>query len=198
MKIILASQSPRRNDILNAAGISFNAVNHMFDEKSVGFTSPAEYVKKCAIGKARSILNSYTKSMIIGSDTIVYLNGEIIGKPESREDAERMLNLLSGKTHYVYSGIAIIYEGKEYIDYVKTAVSFHKLDNQEINEYLNNAQYMDKAGAYAIQDKASIFIEKIKGDYFNIVGFPLTSLREMIYNITGKKYYEIIYRKNRN
>lgn len=193
MKIILASQSPRRKDILNKAGLRHKAVNHAFDENEVRFKNPSQFVKECAFGKACSIREKYPEGLIIGADTIVYCRRSIIGKPNNKNDARRILKILSGRTHYVYSGISLILGEREIRDYVKTAVTFHKLNDSEIELYLEHADYMDKAGAYAIQEHASMFIEGIRGDYFNIVGFPLTCFREMLYNITSKRYYEYIH-----
>lgn len=192
MRIILASQSPRRTGILSDAGMDHVTVSHRFNESALQFKNPSQFVKECAYGKAHSIADKYTDDLIIGADTIVYCKREIIGKPKNRKDAEYILNKLSGRTHYVYSGLCIIYSQKHITDYVKTAVTFHKLSNDEINKYLDNADYMDKAGAYAIQEHASMFIERVSGDYFNIVGFPLTCFRKMFYNITSKRYYEYI------
>ncbi len=196
MKIILASDSPRRKDILNSSGIKFTAVNHEFDESNISFSNPEKFVKECALKKAISIVEKHRNDLVIGCDTIVYCDNKIIGKPIDYNDAYRIIKILSGKMHYVYSGISMLYNGSSHVESVKTSVEFYKLEDEEIRVYLEKASYLDKAGAYAIQEQASVFIKSIKGDYFNIVGFPLTRFRDMFYNVTKRKYYEFIYKEN--
>ncbi len=196
MKIILASDSPRRKDILRSSGIEFTAVSHAFDESDILFSDPEKFVKECAFKKAISVIDKFREDLIIGCDTIVYCDNRIIGKPNNYDDAYSIIKTLSGKTHFVYSGISMLYNGISHVESVKTSVEFYKLEDKEINIYLEKANYLDKAGAYAIQEQASMFIKSIEGDYFNIVGFPLTRFGDMFYNVTKRKYYEFICREN--
>ncbi len=193
MKIILASDSPRRKDILKSSGIEFTTISHAFDESDISFSNPEEFVKECALKKAISVVDKFNEDLIIGCDTIVYCDNKIIGKPINYDDAYSIIKTLSGKIHFVYSGISMLYKGANHVESVKTSVEFYRLEDEEIKTYLEKANYLDKAGAYAIQEQASMFIKNIEGDYFNIVGFPLTRFRDMFYNVTKRKYYEFIY-----
>lgn len=189
-KLILASASKRRIEILTRVGFTFDVTDHAFDEDNHSSSDPRAYVIESAEGKARSVRQ---EGIIIGADTIVLLNNEIIGKPRTREDAGKMLEKLSGKSHYVYTGIALVRGDKAVTGIEETEVHFRKLDSREIELYLEHADYMDKAGAYAIQEQASLFIDRINGDYLNVVGFPVTLFTALLEGISGKRYYEFIY-----
>ena len=189
-ELILASASKRRIEILRRIGFRFSIVQHRFDEASHASKNPHDYVIESAEGKARSVEG---EGMIIGADTIVVLDDEIIGKPVTKEDAGKMLEKLSGRRHYVYTGIALRNSDRILSGIEKTEVYFRELDSREIELYLDNSDYMDKAGAYAIQEQASVFIERINGDYLNVVGFPLRRFVTLLEEITGKRYYEYIY-----
>lgn len=189
-KLVLASASKRRIEILTRVGFTFDVTDHSFDESSHSSTDPRSYVIESAEGKARSIKR---EGIVIGADTIVLLNNEIIGKPRSTEDAGKMLEKLSGKSHYVYTGIALVNGDEAVTGIEETEVHFRKLDSREIELYLEHADYMDKAGAYAIQEQASLFIDRINGDYLNVVGFPVTLFTSLLEGISGKRYYEFIY-----
>ncbi len=178
--IILASSSPRRKYllgmILSNFGLKFDIIpaniKECIPKKAENYSV---FVKKLALIKAKSIANSY-KGVIIGADTIVVLNGRVLGKPATSGDAKRMLKLLSGKEHKVYTGIAILdsEKKKSFVDYEVTKVRFRVLTKNEIDYYVKSESPMDKAGAYGIQDDfGSTFVNKIRGDYFNVVGLPV-------------------------
>ncbi len=179
-KIILASSSARRKEILEHLGLELEIKVSHADESIDTATSPGLYTEILSARKAEAVLPCPNDKMIIASDTVVYAEGEILGKPRDREDAVRMLKLLSGKTHKVYSGVAVIYEGELHVTHDETEVTFRELDDEEINRYVDSGEPFDKAGGYGIQDKASVFIKGIKGDYFNVVGLPVYKLFELL------------------
>ena len=179
--IILASLTPRRAELLELAGIDFTVIKSGADEKYVS-SAPCDIPAELSALKAGSVFSSLSpqqkaSSIVIGADTIVSLDGEILGKPCSRGDAHRMLSLLSGKTHDVFTGVTLEYEkdGKPVLDTFceHTSVTMYKLTDAEIDDYISTGQGDDKAGAYGIQNRACIFIKKINGDYYNVVGLPV-------------------------
>lgn len=176
-KIILASNSPRRREILGKF-IDFEAVTAEVNEDNDFYKSPQTLVMALAFEKANSVAGKYGDAVVIGADTVVEIGGEILGKPKSREDAKTMMEKLRGRSHKVITGFAIVdlSSDKKYMDYEVTEVTFKDMSDEEIENYLNKAEYMDKAGAYGIQDEAALFVEKIKGDYLNIVGFPISKI----------------------
>lgn len=176
-KVILASNSPRRREILGKF-INFEAVTAEVKEDNDFYKSPETLVMALAFEKANSVAVKHEDAIVIGADTVVEIEGEILGKPKSREDAKRMMEKLRGKTHKVITGFSIIdlSSDKKYMDYEVTEVVFKDLSDEEIEAYLNKAEYMDKAGAYGIQEEAALFVEKIEGDYLNIVGFPISKI----------------------
>ena len=184
-KIILASNSPRRREILGKF-INFEAVTAEVEEDNDFYKSPQTLVMALAFEKANSVAAKHEDAIVIGADTVVEIEGEILGKPKSRDDAKRMMELLSGKPHKVITGFAIIdlSSDKKYMYYEVTEVTFKDISADEIENYLNKAEYMDKAGAYGIQDDAALFVDKIKGDYLNIVGFPISK----IYTVLKDKF----------
>ena len=184
-KIILASNSPRRREILGKF-INFEAVTAEVEEDNVFYKSPQTLVMALAFEKANSVAAKHEDAIVIGADTVVEIEGEILGKPKSRDDAKRTMVRLSGKPHKVITGFAIIdlSSDKKYMDYEVTEVTFKDISADEIENYLNKAEYMDKAGAYGIQDDAALFVDKIKGDYLNIVGFPISK----IYTVLKDKF----------
>lgn len=176
-KVILASNSPRRREILGKF-IDFEAVTAEVKEDNDFYKSPETLVMALAFEKANSVAAKHEDAIVIGADTVVEIEGEILGKPKSREDAKRMMEKLRGKSHKVITGFSIIdlSSDKKYMDYEVTEVVFKDLSDEEIEAYLNEAEYMDKAGAYGIQEEAALFVEKIEGDYLNIVGFPISKI----------------------
>lgn len=187
MDIVLASASPRRQELLKRLVDNFQIEISNFDEGSIRFQGDIDkHVCDLAEGKARNILNKVQKnSIVIGCDTVVYLNGKILGKPINDKDAFEMLKSLSGNVHKVYSGLVLINSKTNELirKSVCTEVKFMNLSEDMMLRYIKSGQCKDKAGAYGIQDDAAVFVENINGCYYNVVGLPLNtlylSLREM-------------------
>jgi len=190
-RLILASKSPRRSYLLDQAGLTFTVIPSSFDENSVSLSTPETYVKVLAEAKANDVAKSYPESWVIGADTIVVIDGIILGKPDSKEQARTMLKRLSGKTHHVYTGYCICCRAKERVfsNTVKTDVLFKNLADNEIEWYINTSEPFDKAGAYAIQGLGTFIVKSIKGSYTNVVGLPVCEVIEFLIeeNITGLK-----------
>jgi len=184
VNIILASASERRAELLAKITNNFKIKTSEFEESDIPFSgSCGDYVMALARGKAMDICSSVKKpAAIIGCDTVVYFNGEVLGKPKDSEEAFKMLSALSGNTHEVYSGIAVINTETQEIstEYVCTEVKFSKLSEEEINNYIETGEPFDKAGAYGIQGAASLFVEQVKGCYYNVVGLPVNKLYFML------------------
>ncbi len=190
MKIILASASPRRKELLELIGLNFIIKPGNIEEKMDENLSISERVEKLALQKAEDIaLSVQAESLVIGADTIVEIDGEILGKPKDKDDAKRMLNLLSGKNHNVITAVAFVPTSKNYstvISYESTKVKFKELSDTEIDNYVNTGEPMDKAGAYAIQGLGVMIVEGIIGCYTNVVGLPVPLLTRILakeYNI---------------
>ena len=175
MKLILASASPRRREILKNAGYSFRVVTSDADEALPDGITPAKAVKLLAKIKNEAI-KSKPDETVVSADTIVVCEGKILGKPKNEKDAFKMLKTLSGRKHSVYTGVCIRKGGKIKTFYEKTAVYFYELSDSEIREYIATGEPMDKAGAYGIQCKGATLVRKIDGDYFNVVGLPIARL----------------------
>ena len=183
MKIILASKSPRRREILENLGYDFEVITAQTDENS-DITSPSELVMELAKRKAKAVASSHkADEIIVACDTVVATKTQILGKPKNEEDARKMLSELSGDVHSVFSGLCVIKDEKTLVDYCKTDVYFDKLTDDDINWYIAQNEWADKAGSYGIQGKASVFIQKIDGDYFNVVGLPVNLLYKMLKEI---------------
>lgn len=172
--IILASASPRRRELLALAGVDFAVKVADVEEVIPENASPDEVVKSLALQKAGAVAKENPDSIVIGSDTVVALDGVILGKPRDEEDAVRMLKTLSGRSHTVYTGVAIIHGEKTSNFCEATEVVFNSLTDEEIRNYVATKEPMDKAGAYGIQGKGCVLVEKIVGDYFNVVGLPVS------------------------
>lgn len=183
MEIILASQSPRRKEILSKIVSNFDIAVSDFDESSVKFNGDIEaYVKELAMCKAKVVAQDIKKhTIVIAADTIVVLKNKILGKPKNKKEAECMLKALSGNNHKVYTGLCVIDTANDKVlqEAVFTKVKFSKLTNKEIQEYIDTGSPMDKAGAYGIQDFGSVFVEKIEGCYYNVMGLPIN----VLYNV---------------
>ena len=190
-KIYLASKSPRRHEILHGLHVPFEYIESPYEEKisDVADLEPEEKSAKLASLKAMYASHSLESGLVIGADTIVVDGSEILGKPKDRTDAKRMLNELSGKKHRVISGIALVdvEQKKIYSHSEITYVYFRKLSDKDIETYLDTKEPYDKAGAYGIQGHAALFVEKIEGCYFNVVGFPVVAfdniMKEAGYNL---------------
>ena len=175
-KLILASSSPRRQQILKDLGLDFEIILPFHFEEIMDGVSPEDLVCKNAIGKAREVATHCkdSKSIIIGSDTVIAFKEEILGKPKSAENAKAMLTKLSGEYHNVFSGLAVIDTStwKELVGYEETKVKFRKLSSKEIDDYITTGEPLDKAGAYGIQARGELFVERIEGSFSNVVGLP--------------------------
>lgn len=179
MKLVLASKSPRRSEILKNAGIDFTVRVADADETIKEGTKPEDAVKILAERKARAVERAKDET-VLGADTVVVLDDKILGKPRDREDAFNMLKNLSGREHSVFTGVCAISENGSVVFAEETKVEFYSLSDKEINEYIDTKECDDKAGAYGIQGFASKFIKGINGDYFNVVGLPISSIYEKI------------------
>jgi len=183
LPIYLASRSPRRRKILKQMGIKFKSFSVNLDEKINDGEKPVNLVKRLSIEKLELARKKIKSGLIITADTIVVLNNKIIGKPTNKKEAVQYLKLLSGKQHIVFTGFAVmnIPANKIIVDYEKTEVKFRKLEDDEINDYVLSGSPLDKAGAYGIQDDfGAVFVEKINGCYYNVVGLPLTKLYQAL------------------
>jgi len=177
-EIILASTSPRRRMLLQQIGIKFKIVKSNYQEDMTLNKKPEELSKYLALGKAKDVASKLKTGIVIGADTFLSYKGKLLGKPKNKKDAKRILKLISNKTLVVYSGIAIIdiKKKKTVTDSVKTFIKIKKLSDKDIDNYVSSGEPLDKAGAIGIQEKGAIFVEKINGCYFNIVGLPLFKL----------------------
>ncbi len=177
MKLILASNSPRRREILGELGYSFTAVPSAFRELSSGLTA-RETALAFARGKAEEVFSRYGDDVVLGADTVVELEGEILGKPKSEEDAVRMLRMLGGKWHSVFTGVAVLYPGGRGERVVETKVFFPVLSDEEIAAYCKSGSPFDKAGGYGIQDFGAAV--RREGSYTNVVGLPAEETDELL------------------
>lgn len=192
-KIILGSASPRRRELLSQIGLEFEVViSHK--EECYESTVPEEIVKELALMKAENAASELedrgglNDTVVIGADTIVVLDHQILGKPKNEKDAYQMLSDLQGRAHQVYTGAAILdfgHDGKRdvCVHAVETKVYVHEMDRQEILSYINTGEPMDKAGAYGIQGKFAAYIDKIEGDYYNVVGLPVSYVYQQLKKI---------------
>ena len=184
--IILASTSPRRRELLTLAGVKFEVLALNVDESVPEGTSPEDAVEMTARKKAMAIAERHGRSIVIGADTVVVCDGKILGKPKSKKEAVEMLKMLSGREHLVMTGVCIAHGGETEIYHVVTKVKFYELSNKDINDYVNTGEPMDKAGAYGIQGRGCVLVESIEGDYFNIVGLPISSLCRKLKKLENK------------
>ncbi|NLM34241.1 MAG: Maf-like protein [Clostridiales bacterium] len=187
MKIILASASERRKELLSKLVDNFSVIVSDFDEDSIEFQGDfGDYVIQLSRGKALAVAPRITEeAVIIACDTIVALDGVVLGKPKDREEAISMLKRLSGRSHEVFSGLTVIDNRNQNLisDYLKTEVTFSKLTQEEIESYVDTGEPMDKAGAYGVQGYGGVFVEKINGCYYNVVGLPINNLRNILKGI---------------
>ena len=175
MKFILASGSPRRREILKNAGYEFEILTADVDETLPESITPEAAVLYLAQLKGDAVAEKVGK-VVVSADTVVAFDGTILGKPKDEKDAERMLKLLSGKTHSVFTGVCIQNAEKKVTFYEQTLVEFYELSEKEIADYVLTKEPMDKAGAYGIQGKGAVLVKRIDGDYLNVVGLPLARL----------------------
>ncbi len=183
MKVILASASPRRKELLKRIFSEFEIKITDIDESIPEGIENANAPEYLAVKKAKAIIPNRDDELIIAADTVVLLEGEILGKPEDDVDAERMLKNLSGKTHKVVTGCCLVMGNKISSFSVESEVTFYPLSDDEIANYVRKGLSKGKAGAYGIQDEGGLFVEKISGDYYNIVGLPIAKLYQEIKNL---------------
>ncbi|CEH33107.1 Maf family protein [Romboutsia lituseburensis] len=188
MNIILASASPRRKEILENTNTKFEIIKSEIDEVILDNELPSQVVMRLAFEKSIDIALKHPDSLVIGADTVVVLNNNILGKPKDSSDAFNMIKQLSGKTHQVITGISLINlnANQKIIDYVVSNVKFKNLSEEDIKDYIQTNESLDKAGAYGIQGFGAMLVEEIQGDYFNIVGLPISRLSDLL-----KKHFNI-------
>lgn len=180
MALILASGSPRRRELLSLYTADFTVCASDFDESAIAADTPAHLVEKLARGKCLAVAAQHPGDAVIGCDTVVDVGGEVFGKPRSAEDAKRMLHALSGRTHQVHTGVCIS-DGtrtKSFVD--SCSVTFFPLSEEEIDFYASTKEPYDKAGAYAIQGRAALWLDRIEGDYYTIMGLPLSRTVQLL------------------
>jgi septum formation protein len=178
-RIILASASPRRAELLRAAGIDFDVMPAKVDESVHASETPNAYVRRVAEAKVRALAGRAEGRIVLAADTTVVIEGEMLGKPVDDQDAKRMLRLLSGRCHEVITGVTVLAESEMMTRVASTSVEFAELTDDEINAYVATGEPRDKAGAYAIQGYASRFVTSIDGSYSNVVGLPVALAIEM-------------------
>ena len=181
MKIVLASQSPRRRELMQQLGLDFEICPAKGEEETDENLSIESYVCSLAKKKALEVSAKYDgDTLTVAADTIVCADGKVLGKPKDKQDAAAMLRMLSGRTHEVFTGLCLAVRGELLCHAEKTEVRFRILSEDEIAAYIATGEPMDKAGAYGIQGKAAVFVEGINGDYYNVMGLPLCRLNEMM------------------
>lgn len=180
MEIVLASASPRRQELLQQMGVSFRIIPSQVDEHHPGAMAPADLVEHLALAKAREVADRVPGALVIGSDTIVVVDDKVLGKPRDRADAIAMLEQLSGRAHQVMTGVAMVAPGRTLVEHEVTLVYFLPLTRAQIERYVDTGEPMDKAGAYGIQGQAAALIPSIEGDYFNVVGLPVCRTAQML------------------
>lgn len=176
--LILASASPRRRELVGYMGIPFEVICAEAEELKEG--RPEELVMENARRKARAVAQSYPGRLVLGADTIVYLQDRVLGKPENEAEACRMLGMLSGAWHTVYTGVCIARDGYEDVRWEASRVQFVPLDENTIARYVKTGEPMDKAGAYALQGRGGMFVSRIDGSYSNVIGLPMALTRDML------------------
>lgn len=179
-EIVLASGSPRRAEIMNSVGWAFTKDVPDVDESEIEGEPAEDYVRRLAQTKAEAVAARHPGRIVLGADTTVVLEGQILGKPVDEDDARRMLRALSGKWHDVLTGVAIASDGETHTGLQRTRVKFAEMNHDEVELLVRLGQPLDKAGAYAVQAQAALFIEGIEGDYWNVVGLPINLVYMML------------------
>jgi septum formation protein len=180
--IVLASGSPRRRDLLEALGLKYEVIVSRYHEDTELKSYPSRIVMMHAQRKVQDVAPQVERGVVVGADTIVYYRRRVYGKPRDMDDARRMLRELQGKTHAVYTGLALydVDQDRLAVDYMRTRVVMRALDEAQIEHYFSIVDPLDKAGGYAIQEAAGIIIERVEGCYYNVIGFPVAKLDEML------------------
>lgn len=182
-RLVLASASPRRAEILRAVGWDFEVAPANIDESVRDGETPAGYVERLAREKAEAAARARRFGLVLGADTVVVVDGEILGKPRDAGEARRMLASLRGRWHEVLTGVALVRaeDSRAVVSHARTRVRFAKMSDEEIDSYIATGESSDKAGAYAVQGRAALFVEGIDGDYWNVVGLPV----RLVYELAG-------------
>jgi septum formation protein len=189
-RVILASSSPRRKELLKLIGIEPEIIAPRADEKRRPDESVEAFLKRVTLAKGDSVYrHDFYEAVLISSDTIVLLADRVIGKPETKAEARAIMEALAGNVHEVWTGVGLFFQGEKYYNYARTRVYFGPIARPDLDYYMENEDYMDKAGAYAIQGKASVFIERIDGCFFNVMGFPLNLFFNMLKKIGLNLYH---------
>lgn len=184
VRLVLGSSSPRRKEIMGYFTYPFEQASPPFDEESIPFEGdPKKYACTLAEGKALSLQSQYPKAAILTADTVVYMEGKIYGKPRDEKEAFQTLSALSGYWHEVYTGISLVFEEQHYSAVEVTNVLFHDLTQRQIQKYLGAGIWHDKAGGYTVQKVGSLLIKEVNGCFYNVIGFPITSVRELLQKI---------------
>jgi septum formation protein len=189
-KIILASTSPRRSELLKQIGVEFELASGNVQERPHLGEAPPDYITRIARAKVIAVARQCESGLIIGADTVVVLDGQVLGKPVDEADAERMLKGLSGRWHVVMTGVALydVATRQEVAEFDKTLVRFARLSDDEIEWYVKTGEPMDKAGAYGIQGLGGLFVDEIAGNYYNVVGLPLP----LVYRLAHRLGYSLL------
>jgi septum formation protein len=188
MRLILASSSPRRRELLAQVGLTFEVIPAHIDETRLAAEKPTAYVQRLALEKAQTIHSMHPNTFVLGADTTVEIDGHALEKPTDRADAERMLRALSGRTHHVHTGLALLSplqpsEPAQRTHLETTSVTFSSIDEADLQHYLDSNEPYDKAGAYGIQGYAARWIPRIDGDYFNVMGLPLATTVRLLHQL---------------
>lgn len=179
-QLILASNSPRRRELLQKLNIPFKALSPNVDESISTYVSPEDIVMTLALRKANIVKDLEENAVVVGCDTVVVCDDQILGKPKNESEARDMLKQLSGRTHSVYTGVAIIHDAKQELFFEKTDVEFWLLSDEEIEQYIESGESFDKAGAYGIQGLGALLVKSIRGDYYSVVGLPIARLSRVL------------------
>ena len=182
-RVVLASSSPRRHELLQLIGIPHQVRPGDVDESHNAGETPPEYAERLAQSKAQAVSKTESDAIVIGADTIVVADSEIMGKPRDRDDAARMLSVLQGRSHTVITAVAVSFDGRTESDVEHVEVTFRPLDSDEIAAYIDTGEPMDKAGAYGIQGYGATIVRRIDGDYFAVMGLSLVLLVELLEKI---------------
>ena len=181
--LILASASPRRSELLRNAGIAFEVDPADIHEEPLAGEAPMDYAQRLARDKAKTVFARHRDALVLGADTVVVVDDHLLEKPANAEDAARMLRLLSGRAHHVITGVSLLASDFERTEAEVSQVTFVPMSEPEIAEYVASGEPMDKAGAYGIQGMASRWVERIEGDYFNVVGLPVARVYRMLKHV---------------
>ena len=186
-KIVLASGSPRRSEIMNSVGWPFTKDVPDIDESERDGETPEDYVRRLAVEKANAVADSHPGEIVLAADTTVVIDGKIIGKPADEAHAREMIEMLAGNWHEVLTGVAVAKNGNAEVGMQRTRVKFAPMSDAEIAFLVSEGDPLDKAGAYAVQAQAALFIEAIDGDYWNVVGLPISLVYEMVKKVRDEK-----------